>query len=84
MTLVDTADWRVAVAAAALTAPPFNAPVLFSDGTDLPGPSTTALKALNPKGADAAGNAQIIRIGNVAAPAGYAVHRPRRRRRRSR
>jgi hypothetical protein len=71
VTLVGTSDWRVAVAAAALTAAPFNAPVLFSDGTDLPAPSTSALTALAPKGADAAGKAQIIRIGNVAKPAGY-------------
>jgi hypothetical protein len=71
VTLVDTSDWRVAVAAAALTAEPFDAPVLFSDGTDLPGASASALKALAPKGADAAGKAQIIRIGNVAKPPGY-------------
>ncbi len=71
VTLVDTSDWRVAVAAAALTASPFNAPVLFTDGTDLPGPSTSALKSLGPKGAEAAGKAQLIRIGNVAKPAGY-------------
>ena len=71
VTLVDTSDWRVAVAASALMAPPFNAPVLFTDGTDLPGASSTALKALGPKGAEAAGKAQIIRIGTVAKPAGY-------------
>ncbi len=71
VTLVDTTDWRVAVAAAALTAAPFNAPVLFSDGADLPGPSNSALTALAPKGADAAGKAQVIRIGEVAAPSNY-------------
>jgi predicted small lipoprotein YifL len=70
ITLVDTGDWRVAVAAAALTASPFNAPVLFTDGTDLPGPSASALEALGPKGSDAAGKAQVIRIGSVAKPAG--------------
>jgi putative cell wall-binding protein len=71
VTLVDTSDWRVAVAAAALTAAPFDAPLLFSDGSDMPGPSSTALKALSPAGSDAAGKAQIIRIGAVAKPAGY-------------
>lgn len=70
VTLVDSSDWRVAVAAAALTAPPFDAPVLFSDGTDLPETSKTALTALAPAGAEAAGDAQVIRIGNVAKPAG--------------
>jgi ell wall binding domain 2 (CWB2) len=71
VTLVDTSDWRVAIAASALMAPPFNAPVLFTDGTDMPGASTTALNALAPHGSDAAGKAQLIRIGNVAKPSGY-------------
>jgi len=71
VTLVDSSDWRVAVAAAALSAPPFSAPLLFSDGSDLPDASSGALKALAPEGADAAGDAQVIRIGDVAKPAGY-------------
>lgn len=71
VTLVDASDWRVAVAAAALSAPPFSAPLLFSDGSDLPEASSGALKALAPEGADAAGDAQVIRIGDVAKPAGY-------------
>jgi predicted small lipoprotein YifL len=71
VTLVDSSDWRVAVAAAALMAPPFNSPVLFTDGTDMPAPSSTALAALKPRGADAAGKAQVIRIGDVAKPSGY-------------
>jgi hypothetical protein len=71
VTLVDATDWRVAVAASALMAAPFRAPILFSDGTNLPGPSKTALDALAPTGSKPAGNAQIIRIGNVAKPAGY-------------
>jgi hypothetical protein len=71
VTIVDSGDWRVAVAASALMAPPFKAPILFSDGTSLPGPSQAALDKLAPRGAKAAGNAQIIRVGNVARPAGY-------------
>jgi len=70
VTLVDTNDWRVAIAASALMAAPFDAPPLFTDGADLPGPSSSALKALAPKGSAAAGNAQVIRIGNVAKPSG--------------
>ncbi|MGH2841425.1 MAG: hypothetical protein ACRDKY_11450 [Solirubrobacteraceae bacterium] len=70
VTLVDTSDWRVAVAAAALTAAPISAPVLFSDGDDLPGASRRALDALDPAGSKAAGNAQVIRVGNVARPSG--------------
>lgn len=71
VTLADTNDWRVAIAAAALMGPPFRSPLLFSDGTALPGPSKSALAALKPRGSNAAGKAQIVRIGNVAKPAGY-------------
>jgi hypothetical protein len=71
VTLVDTSDWRVAIAASALMAAPFNAPVLFADGTDMPGASSSALTALAPQGSDAAGDAQVIRIGAVAKPSGY-------------
>jgi hypothetical protein len=71
VTLVDASDWRVAIAASALMAAPFNAPVLFTDGTDMPGASSSALSALAPKGSAAAGNAQLIRIGAVAKPSGY-------------
>ncbi|MDQ3677822.1 MAG: cell wall-binding repeat-containing protein [Actinomycetota bacterium] len=70
VTLVDTSDWRVAVAASALTAAPINAPLLFSDGNDLPSASRRALAALDPRGSKAAGNAQVIRIGGVAKPPG--------------
>ncbi len=71
VTIVDSSDWRVAVAASALMAAPFKAPILFGDGTGLPGPSKSALDKLAPAGAKAAGNAQIIRVGNVARPPGY-------------
>jgi hypothetical protein len=70
ITLVDQSDWRVAVAAAALMAAPFNAPALYSDGTDLPDVTRNTLQALAPEGSSAAGNAQVIRIGNVARPKG--------------
>jgi hypothetical protein len=70
ITLVDSGDWRVAVAASALMAAPFNAPVLFTDGTNLPGVTRSALGALAPEGSSAAGNAQVIRVGDVAKPAG--------------
>ncbi|MDX6692066.1 MAG: hypothetical protein QOG15_3523 [Solirubrobacteraceae bacterium] len=70
VTLVDTNDWRVAVAAAALTGAPINAPVLFSDGTSLPSATSRTLGALNLKGSKPAGGAEVIRVGNVAKPAG--------------
>ena len=71
VTIVDSSDWRVALAASALMAAPFKSPILFADGTSLPGPSQSALEKLSPRGAKAAGNAQVIRVGNVARPSGY-------------
>ena len=71
ITLVDSSDWRVAVAAAALMAPPINAPVLYTDGTDLPSASRSTLQQMAPQGSAAAGNAQVIRVGDVAKPAGF-------------
>ena len=70
VTLVDGGDWRVAVAASALMAAPINAPVLFTDGTSMPAVTRSALDALAPEGSAAAGDAQVIRVGDVAKPAG--------------
>jgi len=70
VTLVDKDDWRAGVAAAALIAPPVGSPVLLSDGDELPPASSEALEALSPTGSKEAGNAQVIRIGDVAEPEG--------------
>lgn len=70
VTLVDQSDWRVALAASVLMATPVRAPLLFSDGGDLPGASADALAALKPHGATAIGGAQLVRVGDVARPAG--------------
>src|SRR5215203_6140128 len=43
VTLVDTADWRVAVSAAQLMAAPLGAPVLFTENGALPPASEQAL-----------------------------------------
>src|SRR3954468_5177729 len=63
-------DWATATAAAALMAPPVRAPLLFSDKSDLPAGSDAALQALGPRGSQAVGNAQVIRVGEVARPKG--------------
>jgi hypothetical protein len=70
VTLVDSGDWRAGIAASALFAGPIGAPILLSDGTSLPGASSSALKALAPTGSKAAGGAQIIRVGDVAQAGG--------------
>jgi hypothetical protein len=71
ITLVDTTDWRVAVSAAQLMAPPLRAPVLFSDGGELPAATEQALGRLIPTGAKEAGGAQVIRVGEAPAVEGY-------------
>lgn len=68
--IVDKADWRAALAATALVADPVGAPLLFSDGPELPRATTDAVGALRPGGSEAAGGAQAIRIGDVGRPSG--------------
>jgi hypothetical protein len=69
--LADVADWRVAVSAAQLMSAPMRAPLLFSDGGELPGATEQALGRLVPTGAKEAGGAQVIRIGPSAVAEGY-------------
>ena len=68
--LVDEDTWQGGIAAAALMAQPIGAPVLFTDGDELPGASKDALEALSPSGSRPAGGAQVVRIGEVAEPKG--------------
>jgi hypothetical protein len=70
VTLVDAGDWQGGVAAAALFAQPIGAPVLLTNGDDLPEASKSALDALAPTGSKEAGNAQVVRVGDVAEPEG--------------
>jgi hypothetical protein len=69
--LVDKRDWPAALAAAALAAAPLGAPLLYTDGNALPAISAEALSALHPRGTPLLHGAQVIEIGNSAAPAGY-------------
>jgi ell wall binding domain 2 (CWB2) len=70
VTLVDAKDWRAAISAAQLMSPPLRSPILLSDGEDMPDATKSALDELGPTGAAKAGNAQVIRIGKTAKPAG--------------
>ena len=62
--LVDKDDWQAGVTAAALTARPIGAPLLISDGNELPPVSADTLDRLKPKGSDLSKDAQVIRIGD--------------------
>jgi hypothetical protein len=65
--IVEQDDWRAAISAAQLMARPLQAPILFSDGGELPAASEEALEELAPSGAEEADGAQVIRIGDAAA-----------------
>ena len=68
--IVEQDDWRAAISATQLMARPLRAPVLFSDGGELPAASEEALEELAPSGAEEADGAQVIRIGDAAAEPG--------------
>jgi len=70
--LVDQNDWVTGIAASVLAGAPIGAPILLSDGEDLPAVTEDTLKRLDPKGSDLSRDAQVIRVGpDVARPSGY-------------
>lgn len=68
--LADADDWRSALAASVLMAPPIRAPLLFTEGREMPAASEKALTGLAPLGSEESGGAQVIRVGPVARPKG--------------
>ena len=69
--LVNSGDWQSGIAASVLAGPPLRAPILLGDAGGLPEPTTDALAHLKPRGGGA-GDAAVIRVGDVAAPSGLA------------
>jgi hypothetical protein len=70
--LVDQDDWVTGIAAAVLSGRPIGAPILLTDGKDLPPVTDDVLKRLKPKGSDLSKDAQVIRIGaGTARPDGF-------------
>ncbi len=65
--LVDSKDWQAGVTASVLTANPIGAPLLLSDGDELPEVTADTLDRLKPKGSDLSKDAQVIRIGDAPA-----------------
>jgi hypothetical protein len=64
--LADGRDWRVGLVSAVLMGAPLRAPLLYADGPgELPAATNSALTALAPTGAKQAGDAQVIRVGDV-------------------
>ncbi len=70
--LVESEDWQSAIAASVLAGRPIGAPLLLSDGSELPKVTEETLDRLDPKGSDLSKDAQVIRIGDdVARPDAY-------------
>jgi hypothetical protein len=70
--LVDQGDWATAISASVLVGRPIGAPILLTDGGDLPAVTKDVLDRLKPKGSDLSKDAQVIRVGpDVARPSGY-------------
>jgi hypothetical protein len=68
--LVDSGNWQGGIAASVLMSAPLRAPLLLTDGEDMPDVTQTALDQLQPRGSELADNAQVIRIGKTAKPGG--------------
>jgi hypothetical protein len=70
--LVEQSDWQAGITASVLAGRPIGAPILLSDGDELPAVSRDTLQRLDPRGSDLSRDAQVIRIGqDVARPDGY-------------
>jgi hypothetical protein len=68
VTIAPSDDWEAAIASSVLMAAPIRSPILLSGSGALPAASANALSLLAPSGAGQVAGAQIIRVGNVAAP----------------
>jgi hypothetical protein len=70
--LVDQDDWVTGIAASVLAGRPIGAPILLTDGKDLPSVTDDVLQRLKPKGSDLSKDAQVIRVGaDTARPDGF-------------
>jgi len=73
--LVDAADWRSAIAAAVLMAPPLGAPPLIGEADGVPAPTEEALDALDPTGGKDSKGTRVFAVGAAAAPSGLQTKR---------
>ncbi|HEX8067528.1 MAG TPA: cell wall-binding repeat-containing protein [Thermoleophilaceae bacterium] len=72
VTLVDGDQWQAGVAAGVLAGAPLHAPILLSDGEDLPEVTKATLDRLKPRGQALAKGVQVLLVGDrPPAPGGY-------------
>jgi hypothetical protein len=70
--LVDKATPQDAISASVLAGNPISAPIMLTDGGDLPAVTKDTLERLQPRGSDLSKDAQVIRIGkDIARPGGF-------------
>jgi hypothetical protein len=70
--LVDQDDWVTGIAGSVLAGPPIGAPLMLSDGDELPESTEQTLERLDPSGSDLSRDAKVIRLGpGVARPDGF-------------
>jgi hypothetical protein len=77
--MVDDSNWPAALASSVFAGIPLRAPLLYSEGSTLPQPTSMALQAMRPTGTDTlgpspsgpAGRAQVLDVGNTLSPSGY-------------
>jgi ell wall binding domain 2 (CWB2) len=72
---IDAGDWRSAIAASVLMAPPIGAPLLVSAADGPPDPSEEALDALDPQGGRETKGVAAFTIGAASAPSGMRSRR---------
>lgn len=68
VSLVDVGDWPAAIAASSLVADPVSSPILFTTSGEVPELTTSALRALAPRGSPDTDDKQVFRIGSAAEP----------------
>jgi ell wall binding domain 2 (CWB2) len=70
VSLVNKDDWESGIAASVLMSAPLRAPVLLGARDEVPDATREALDSLRPRGSAEAKGAQVLRVGDVAAPSG--------------
>jgi hypothetical protein len=70
VTLVDAEDWPSGIAASSLVAAPVGAPILVTEGGEVPELTENAIRALGPEGSAETAGRQAFVIGSAASPGG--------------
>lgn len=75
VTIVPSDEWAAGIAAASLVGDPVGAPILLSDGDELPELTALALTSLDPRGASETDGRQAFAVGSAPEPEGLETTR---------